>query len=256
MNRIRIGVSAALLGGGHPFRAGEVCLAHRGVLFLDELPEFRKNVLEVLRQPLEEGMVRVARAHAKVDFPARILLVAAMNPCPCGEGTVPGACRCSPTARARYARRLSGPLVDRFDLRVDVGRPDVADLLSTGGGEASSSVVERVAAVRRRSAERGVPCNARLPAWRLDDVAPLDREAQRPVARPLRAGRLTRRGLGGGLRVGRATAAPARRRARRGTRAPAPPMSAICPLAMAQKRGAPSIKTGLRIFISGKWLLP
>jgi magnesium chelatase family protein len=202
------GASAvALVGGGsHAMAPGELSLAHHGVLFLDELGEFEPAVLDSLRQPLEEGMVRVARAHAKVDFPARILLVAAMNPCPCGEGTVPGACRCSPTARARYARRLSGPLVDRFDLRVDVGRPDVADLLSTEGGEASSPVVERVAAVRRRSVERGVPCNARLPAWRLDDVAPLDREAKRLVERHLRAGRLTGRGLGGVRRVARTIA--------------------------------------------------
>lgn len=202
------GASAvALVGGGsHAMSPGELSLAHHGVLFLDELGEFDPAVLDGLRQPLEEGIIRVARLHAKVDFPARILLVAAMNPCPCGEGTVPGACRCSPTSRSRYARRLSGPLVDRFDLRVHVGRPDVADLLSSGGGEPSAPVVERVAAVRRRSASRGVPCNARLPARRLDDEAALDRGARRLVERHLRAGRLTGRGLGRVRRVARTIA--------------------------------------------------
>src|SRR5690606_22797567 len=126
------GASAvSLVGGGSgAMQPGEVSLAHRGVLFLDELGQFEPVVLDNLRQPLEEGVIRVARAAAKVSFPARLLLVGAMNPCPCGEGAVPGGCRCTPSARARYARRLSGPLVDRFELRVEVGRPDVAELLS------------------------------------------------------------------------------------------------------------------------------
>jgi magnesium chelatase family protein len=199
--------AASLVGGGTAtLQPGEMSLAHRGVLFLDELGEFDPVVLDNLRQPLEEGVVRIARAAAKVTFPARLLLVAAMNPCPCGEGGAPGACRCSPTARARYARRVSGPLVDRFDLRIEVGRPDVAELLSTDPTESTGAVAARVAGARAAAARRGVPANAHLPAWRLDEVAPLDRAALRLVERQLRAGRLTGRGLSGVRRVARTIA--------------------------------------------------
>ena len=199
--------SVSLVGGGsHTLQPGEISLAHHGVLFLDELGEFEASVLDSLRQPLEDGVIRVARAAAKVTFPARVLLVGAMNPCPCGEGTVPGACRCTPAARARYARRLSGPLVDRFDLRVEVGRPDVADLLSEVGGEATSAVAARVAAAHEVATGRGVLANAHLPAWRLDEVAALDRAGTRLVERVLRAGRLTGRGLGRVRRVARTIA--------------------------------------------------
>jgi magnesium chelatase family protein len=202
------GASAVSLvgGGSHSLQPGEISLAHRGVLFLDELGEFEPAVLDNLRQPLEEGVIRVARAMAKVTFPARVLLVGAMNPCPCGEGAVPGGCRCTPSARARYARRLSGPLVDRFDLRVEVGRPDVAELLSEVPGEPTAAVAARVAAVRALAAERSVAGNAQLPAWRLDDVAALDRSATRLVERTLRMGRLTGRGLGRVRRVARTIA--------------------------------------------------
>jgi magnesium chelatase family protein len=202
------GASAVSLvgGGSHTMQPGEVSLAHRGVLFLDELGEFDPVVLDNLRQPLEEGVIRVARAFAKVAFPARLLLVGATNPCPCGEGAAPGACRCTPAARARYARRMSGPLIDRFDLRVEVGRPDVAELLSGGRGEPSAPVAERVGHARAVAAGRGVSANARLPAWRLDQVAPLDRAATRLVERRLRSGRLTGRGLGGVRRVARTIA--------------------------------------------------
>lgn len=202
------GASAVSLvgGGSHAMQPGEVSLAHRGVLFLDEMGEFDPVVLDNLRQPLEEGVIRVARATAKVAFPARLLLVGAMNPCPCGEGAVPGACRCTPSARARYARRLSGPLIDRFDLRVEVGRPEVSALLSATAGESTAEVAERVARARALADERGVAVNAHLPAWRLDDVATLDRPATHLVERTLRAGRLTGRGLGGVRRVARTVA--------------------------------------------------
>jgi len=202
------GASAVSLvgGGSHTMQPGEVSLAHRGVLFLDELGEFESAVLDNLRQPLEDGVIRVARAAAKVTFPARLLLVGAMNPCPCGDGAAPGACRCSPAARARYARRLSGPLLDRFDLRVEVGRPDVAELLSGQTGEPTAAVARRVARARALADEREVAANAQLPAWRLDDVAALDRPATRLVERRLRAGRLTGRGLGGVRRVARTIA--------------------------------------------------
>jgi magnesium chelatase family protein len=205
------GASAvALVGGGSAtMLPGEISLAHRGVLFMDELGEFQAVVLDSLRQPLEEGVIRVARAANKAEYPARVLLVAAMNPCPCGDGVSPGACRCSPASRARYARRLSGPLVDRFDLRVEVGRPRVAELLAAGeagAGEPSVAVARRVADARALAAARGVAANAQLPAWRLDDVAPIDTAAARLLERVLRAGRLTGRGLGGVRRVARTVA--------------------------------------------------
>jgi magnesium chelatase family protein len=202
------GASAvSLVGGGSgTMQPGEVSLAHWGVLFLDELGEFDPVVLDNLRQPLEEGVIRVARAAAKVTFPAQVLLVGAMNPCPCGEGGAPGGCRCSPASRARYARRLSGPLVDRFDLRVEVGRPEADHLLSAERAESTASVAARVAEARSRAARRGTPVNAQLPPWRLDEAAPLDRPAQRLVERTLRAGRLTGRGLDGIRRVARTIA--------------------------------------------------
>lgn len=199
------GASAVSLvgGGSHTMQPGEVSLSHRGVLLLDEMGEFEPAVLDSLRQPLEEGVIRVARAAAKVTFPARLLLVGTMNPCPCGEGSVPGGCRCSPAARARYARRLSGPLLDRFELRVEVGRPEVGDLLSGGAGEATAAVAQRVARARALARRRGVEANTQLAGWRLDDVAALDRAATRLVERTLRSGRLTGRGLGGVRRVAR-----------------------------------------------------
>ncbi len=199
--------AASLVGGGTgTMQPGEISLAHRGVLFLDELGEFDGVVLDNLRQPLEEGVIRLARASAKVTFPARLLLVAAMNPCPCGDGGPPGACRCSPAARARYARRVSGPLVDRFDLRVEVGRPEVGELLSSDPAESTAAVAARVARARATAVRREVPANAHLPGWRLDEVAPLDRPALRLVERHLRAGRLTGRGLTGVRRVARTIA--------------------------------------------------
>jgi magnesium chelatase family protein len=165
------------------------------VLFLDELGEFAPTVLESLRQPLEEGVIRVSRAAQSVSLPARFLLVAAMNPCPCGQGGSAGSCRCQPAARARYARRLSGPLLDRFDLRVEVSPPDPSVLLDDTGGEASAAVAERVAAVRAAARRRGVSANAELGPAQLDEVAPLDDAARRLLRDALRDGRLTGRGL-------------------------------------------------------------
>jgi magnesium chelatase family protein len=186
----------AIVGGGTAaMRPGEISCAHNGVLFLDELGEFPVPVLDSLRQPLEEGIVRVSRAARSVTLPARFQLVAAMNPCPCGEGGAPGMCRCSEPARARYARRLSGPLLDRFDLRIEV-RPPAATVLLGGDPEESSAVVaDRVAAARRRAASRGVRCNAELGAAVLDEVAPLSGGASRLLRGELERGQLTGRGL-------------------------------------------------------------
>jgi magnesium chelatase family protein len=186
----------AIVGGGTAaMRPGEISCADNGVLFLDELGEFSVPVLDALRQPLEEGAVRVCRAARAVTMPARFLLVAAMNPCPCGEGGGGGLCRCSDAARARYARRLSGPLLDRFDLRVEVRPPPAPLLLSASQEESSADVAQRVARARRRAAERGVRCNADLPAARLDRFAPLTSDAEDELRAELEAGALTGRGL-------------------------------------------------------------
>lgn len=197
----------SLIGGGTAWmRPGEISMSHNGVLFLDEMGEFPIHVLDALRQPLEEGVVRVCRARASVAFPARFLLVAATNPCPCGQGGPPGSCKCSDAARARYARRLSGPLLDRFDLRIPVSRPDVGQLLGGPPGESSAVVAERVAGVRALAAERGVRTNAELPPGRLDQVAPLCPAAQRVLEWRLRVGSLSARGLHRVRRVARTLA--------------------------------------------------
>ena len=187
-------------GGGTQMRPGELSCAHRGVMFLDELGEFPTDVLDMLRQPLEEGQVLVCRARASVTFPAKVLLVAAMNPCPCGSERGPGSCRCRDTAKARYAARVSGPLLDRFDLRIYVDRPDVTDLVPTdrspvSSPESSAVVAGRVAAARARAASRGVPSNSEIPGHRLDELAPLQREAAALLETRLRQGQLSARGL-------------------------------------------------------------
>ena len=179
---------------------------HNGVLFLDEMGEFSPAVLDALRQPLEEGVVRVCRARSSLTFPARFLLVGAMNPCPCGEGGPPGSCRCSDAARSRYTRRVSGPLLDRFDLRVPIARPDVGQLLGGPPGECTATVAERVARARRLAAERGVRANAELAPGRLDEVAPLSSPAARVLEWRLGTGALSARGLHRVRRVARTVA--------------------------------------------------
>ncbi|MGY6502071.1 MAG: YifB family Mg chelatase-like AAA ATPase [Acidimicrobiales bacterium] len=191
------GASAvSLTGGGSALmRPGEISLAHHGVLFLDELGEFQPAVIDALRQPLEEGVIRVSRAAGTVAFPADLLLVAAMNPCPCGRGGTPGACSCSDASRARYHRRLSGPILDRFDLRIDVSAPDVDDLIGGAPGESSEVVRRRVLRAREAASGRGVSCNSSLGGPVLDRTAPVTPEAERLLEASLRAGTLTGRGL-------------------------------------------------------------
>jgi magnesium chelatase family protein len=191
------GLSAvAMVGGGTgAMRPGEISLATGGVLFLDELGEFHPSALDAMRQPLEEGVVRVSRAHSSVTFPARFLLVGAMNPCPCGFGGGPGFCRCSDSSRARYHRRVSGPLLDRFDLRIDVQRPAAEDLLRGAPGESTATVAGRVAAVRTRAHARGVSANAALSGKLLELHAPLDAAAAGVLEGALRDGRISARGL-------------------------------------------------------------
>ncbi|WP_025916888.1 YifB family Mg chelatase-like AAA ATPase [Herminiimonas sp. CN] len=135
----------ALVGGGSVPRPGEISLAHRGVLFLDELPEFDRRVLEVLREPLESGHITISRAARQADFPARFQLIAAMNPCPCGYlGHASGKCRCTPDIVARYQDKISGPLLDRIDMQIQVGALPHAELLRQADGEPSGAVLERV----------------------------------------------------------------------------------------------------------------
>lgn len=197
----------AMVGGGsHRIRPGEISLAHGGVLFLDELGEFSVVALDALRQPLEEGVVRLARAEARVELPARFLLVGAMNPCPCGEGIVPSACRCSDRSLERYRRRLSGPLLDRFDLRIDVHRADPRQLLTGEPSESSAVVAERVHRARRLATTRGVRCNAELTSRALEREAPLSSDASALIERSLESGRLSARGMRRVWRVARTIA--------------------------------------------------
>jgi magnesium chelatase family protein len=175
---------AGLLGGGaHPL-PGEVSLAHRGVLFLDELPEFHRNVLEVLRQPLEDGQVTIARAAATATFPCRFMLVAAMNPCPCGyRGDPKRECRCQTTQVQNYRSRISGPLLDRIDIHIEVPSVRYQDLSSVKRGESSSVIRARVAEARRIQQERfrghrRVTCNAAMGAKEVQAHAPVSKDAQ------------------------------------------------------------------------------
>ena len=162
--------AVALIGGGADPRPGEVSRAHNGVLFLDELPEFSRHVLEVLREPLESGAITISRARRQADFPARFQLVAAMNPCPCGYlGDVCGNCRCSRDAVRRYRGKISGPLLDRIDIHVEVCRPAASTLRPDAlKGEASQAVRERVVQARRLQQERAAKSNAALSTSELD----------------------------------------------------------------------------------------
>jgi magnesium chelatase family protein len=161
--------AVALVGGGGSPRPGEVSLAHHGVLFLDELPEFTRQALEVLREPLEAGRITISRAARQADFPARFQLVAAMNPCPCGFlGHASGKCRCTPEQVNRYRSRLSGPLLDRIDMHVEVPALPETDLMSAATGESSATVRERVAVARKRQLDRQGRANAALETADID----------------------------------------------------------------------------------------
>jgi magnesium chelatase family protein len=175
--------NVGLVGGGRWPRPGEISLAHRGVLFLDELPEFGQSVLEVLRQPLEDGVVTISRAAGSVTFPAKLMLVGAMNPCPCGWlGDAVKACVCAPAQVARYAKRISGPLLDRIDLHVDVPRVEYEKLAGAGEAEASAVVRARVEAARdqqrARFAGSGLTCNADMGPSQVRRICALDAGGQ------------------------------------------------------------------------------
>ena len=171
--------AVALVGGGSPPRPGEISLAHEGVLFLDELPEFPRAALEALREPLESGHITISRAAQRAEFPARFQLVAAMNPCPCGYlGSRTRACRCTPDQVARYQGKLSGPLIDRIDLHVEVGALPPDELLAAPAGEDTASIRTRCATARQLAITRqGVP-NQALQGQAIDEHARLDDAAR------------------------------------------------------------------------------
>jgi magnesium chelatase family protein len=163
--------AVALVGGGNPPMPGEISLAHHGVLFLDELPEFDRRVLEVMREPLESGRITISRAARQVDFPARFQLIAAMNPCPCGYfGHPTHACRCTPEMVARYQDRISGPLLDRIDMRVEVSSLTEEELLALPDGEPSRMAAERVGRAYQRAIDRQGKANDALQAGEVERV--------------------------------------------------------------------------------------
>jgi len=206
----------ALVGGGLRARPGEISLAHNGVLFLDELPEFDPRVLDALRQPLESGEVAIARANHRVTYPARFMLVAAMNPCRCGRASEPGyACRRGPVARcaAEYQGRLSGPLLDRIDLHIDIPAVTAADLILPPPAEGSREVGARVAQARERQARRyaslGCPqvrTNAAAQGAVLEEVAKPDSAGLKLIRDAAEAMRLSARGYHRVLRIARTLA--------------------------------------------------
>ena len=203
---------AGLIGGGNPPRPGEVSLAHFGVLFLDELLEFRRHVMESLRQPMEDGKVIIARAAHTVSFPARFTLIGAMNPCPCGNAGDPARqCSCAAGDIARYRARLSGPMTDRIDLHVHVGAVSLRTLMAPRTAESSAAIRQRVDAARlcQRARYRSTPdcsCNAQAPPSRLAALADLSPEARALLDRAARRVTLTARGYHRVIKVARTIA--------------------------------------------------
>lgn len=202
---------AGLIGGGRVPRPGEVSLAHQGVLFLDELPEFEREVLEVLRQPLEDGVVSISRAALSLTYPSRFMLVAAMNPCPCGYfGDTQRSCICTPMQVHRYRSRISGPLLDRIDLHVQVPRLRQEDLNDAGTGDSSVSIRERVVAARnvqtRRFEGRHVSCNAAMGSRELRDFCVIDPATRELLTRAMNQFGLSARAYSRTLKLARTIA--------------------------------------------------
>jgi magnesium chelatase family protein len=203
--------ASAIIGGGPQARPGEVSLAHHGVLFLDELPEFNRSVLESLREPLETGVVAIARAKLQVEYPARFQLIAAMNPCPCGYlGDVSGRCRCAPPQIARYRSRISGPLLDRIDLRVEVPVVPSEELLGEAPvhdvAASTEGLARRVCAARRLQQARLGKLNADLSGKEIQEACGLDRHCRRLLAQARAKLQLSARGVHRVLRVARTIA--------------------------------------------------
>lgn len=192
--------AVALVGGGSPPRPGEISLAHHGVLFLDELPEFPRAALEALREPLESGLITISRAARRAEFPARFQLIGAMNPCPCGYlGSTQRACRCTPDQVSRYQGKLSGPLMDRIDLHVEVPCVQASELLHAAPGEASVLIRERCTQARAAAVQRQGKSNHDLQGQEIDTHVLLDEAAAKflnvAAARLGWSGRSTHRAL-------------------------------------------------------------
>ena len=195
------------MGGGSPPRPGEISLAHHGVLFLDELPEFAREALEALREPLETGWISLARGARQARFPARFQLIAAMNPCPCGYlGHASGRCRCTPDAIARYRARISGPLADRIDLKVEAPVPREAELTDCAGGEPSVDIRCRVAAARERQLARQGEPNALLGTREIERHCVLEQAAEALLRQAISRLALSARAYHRVLRVARSIA--------------------------------------------------
>ena len=199
--------AVALVGGGSPPRPGAISLAHCGVLFLDELPEFPRSALEALREPLETGQISIARAAQQATFPARFQLIAAMNPCPCGfRGSRQRACRCSPDQVSRYQARISGPLLDRIDLHLEVSPLPADELLTAPAGESSATIRERVTAARARSLQRQGMLNQQLQGQALDDYCHAEPAALQLLQTAAAQLAWSARGIHRSLRVARSIA--------------------------------------------------
>ncbi len=202
---------AGLVGGGRMPRPGEISLAHRGVLFLDELPEFDARALEVLRQPLEDKVVTISRASGTLTFPANVMLIAAMNPCPCGfAGDPTKDCTCAPRAIARYQKRLSGPLLDRIDIHLTVPRVEYEKLADARLGESSATVRARVEGARARQTARfvgtGIVTNAEMGPAQVRDHCALDAAGEGLMRAAMRQLQLSARGYHRVLKLSRTIA--------------------------------------------------
>jgi magnesium chelatase family protein len=202
---------AGLVGGGNWPRPGEISLAHRGVLFLDELPEFAARVLEVLRQPLEDRVVTISRARGSLSFPANFMLVAAMNPCPCGYfGDSGRECTCAPGLVSRYQKRISGPLLDRIDIHLEVPRVDFEKLTADRAGEPSPAIRERVEAARERQRSRlealGLSSNADMGPAEVRLHCPLDEPSRSLLRQATAQLQLSARAVHRVLKLGRTIA--------------------------------------------------
>ena len=201
----------ALIGGGTDAKPGEISLAHNGVLFLDELPEYLPNVLEALRQPLEDGVATISRVKARAQYLSRCMLVAGMNPCPCGYyGSRTRQCRCGEAAIRRYLSHISGPLLDRIDIQVEVDAVPVSEIASSAPSESSAAVRERVCAARKKQQQRlsnaGIYCNAQMDGASLKELCPLDSASQQLLTKAAEKMGMSMRGYTRIIKVARTIA--------------------------------------------------
>ena len=203
--------AVSIVGGGANAMPGEISKAHRGVLFLDELPEYPRAVLEALRQPLEDGSVTITRAHAHAVYPARLMLICSMNPCPCGYyGSRTHECRCSASDVRRYRNKVSGPLLDRIDIQIEVESVPVTQIAMKSAEEPSAKIRERVNAARqiqiKRYAKEGITCNAQLTARMFEKYCKLTPSANQLLTSAAEMMRLSSRGYTRVLKVARTIA--------------------------------------------------